>query len=662
MIKSVLIANRGEIACRIIHTCRSMGLRTVAVYSDADRGALHVQLADEAVHIGPSQPSESYLKIENIIRAVEISGADAVHPGYGFLSENTKFAKALADAGITFIGPNDEAIRQMGDKIESKRIAEKAGVPGVPGYNGDDQSDATLIAEAEKIGFPLMVKASAGGGGKGMRRVFERSELESAIDMARKEAKSSFGDDRLLIEKLITRPRHLEVQIAADKHGNIIHLFERDCSVQRNNQKVLEEAPAPNLPDAVREKLFERAISLAKNIGYDSLGTVEFIMDAGDDEPSFLEMNTRLQVEHPVTEYITGLDLVELQIRIAAGEELPYEQHEIYPRGHAIEARVTAEKPAQNFLPDIGKVHLIHWPTDIRIDTGIEAGSEISQYYDSMVAKVIAYGSERREACDRLAAALETTAVIGVETNTAFLRDCVLAEDFYEGRATTSFLPETFPDGWQPDASADPIMAMRAAAIWQAIEEQSQPFTGFRLLTNAGNPARSFAMVEPDGGEAVEMIVSRSSADGGGTRYTVSDGGETHEVGVKLEGSMAMMFGEGYRTAVSFFKKDETLFIGAKGRVRKFTILPSAEFARARLAAGGSGDVVSDMPGAVSEVLVEAGQQIVAGQPVLVLESMKLLITLNASVSGTVETVAVKPGDIVKAGAVLVGITPGEEG
>jgi len=547
-------------------------------------------------------------------------------------------------------------------RSESKRIAEKAGVPGVPGYNGDDQSDATLFAEAEKIGFPLMVKASAGGGGKGMRRVFERGELESAIDMARKEAKSSFGDDRLLIEKLITRPRHLEVQIAADKHGNVIHLFERDCSVQRNNQKVLEEAPAPNLPDEVREKLFERAISLAKNIGYDSLGTVEFIMDADDDEPSFLEMNTRLQVEHPVTEYITGLDLVELQIRIAAGEELPYEQHEIYPRGHAIEARVTAEKPAQNFLPDIGKVQLIHWPTDIRIDTGIEAGSEISQYYDSMVAKVIAYGSERREACDRLAAALETTAVIGVETNTAFLRDCVLAEDFYEGRATTSFLPETFPDGWQPDAATDPIMAMRAAAIWQAIEEQRQPFTGFRLLSNAGNPARSFAMVEPDGGEAVEMIVSRSSADGGGTRYSVSGAGETHEVGVKLEDSMAMMFGEGYRTAVSFFKQDEVLYVGAKGRVRKFTVLPSAEFARARLAAGGSGDVISDMPGAVSEVLVEAGQVIEAGQPVLVLESMKLLITLNASVSGTVETVAVKPGDIVKAGAVLVGIAQDENG
>ncbi|GGC97593.1 acetyl/propionyl/methylcrotonyl-CoA carboxylase subunit alpha [Aquisalinus flavus] len=671
MMKSVLIANRGEIACRIIHTCRSMGLRTIAVYSDADRDALHVQLADEAVHIGPPQPSESYLKIENILRAVEVAGADAVHPGYGFLSENTKFARALADAGITFIGPNAEAIRQMGDKIESKRIAEKAGVPGVPGYNGDDQTDAVLIAEAEKIGFPLMVKASAGGGGKGMRRVFERKELEGAIDMARKEAKSSFGDDRLLIEKLITRPRHLEVQIAADKHGNVIHLFERDCSVQRNNQKVLEEAPAPNLPDGVRNKLFERAIALAKTIGYDSLGTVEFIMDAGDDEPAFLEMNTRLQVEHPVTEYITGLDLVELQIRIAGGEELPYEQHEIYPRGHAIEARVTAEKPAQNFMPDIGKVHLIHWPTDIRIDTGIEAGSEISQYYDSMVAKIIAYGSERREACDRLAAALETTAVIGVETNTAFLRDCVLAEDFYAGRATTSFLPETFPDGWQPDASSDAIMAMRAAAIWQAIEEQHQPFTGFRVLSNAGNPARSFVTiqqegVEPDGGEAVEMIVSRSCADGtpgkGGTRYAISGGGETHEVGVKLDGSMAMLFGEGYRTAVSFFKLDEVLYIGAKGRVRKFTILPSAEFARARLAAGGSGDVVSDMPGAVSEVLVEAGQPIEAGQPVLVLESMKLLITLNASVSGTVETVAVKPGDIVKAGAVLVGITPQENG
>ena len=658
MFKSVLIANRGEIACRIIRTCRDMGLRTIAVYSDADRDALHVQLADEAVHIGPSQPSESYLKIENILHAVEISGAEAVHPGYGFLSENTNFAGALDKAGIAFIGPNAEAIAKMGDKIESKRIAEKAGVPGVPGYNGDDQSDKTLIAEAEKIGFPLMVKASAGGGGKGMRRVYERGELEGAIDMARKEAKSSFGDDRLLIEKLITRPRHLEVQIAADKHGNVIHLFERDCSVQRNNQKVLEEAPAPNLPDAVREKLFDRAISLAKTIGYDSLGTVEFIMDAGDDEPAFLEMNTRLQVEHPVTEYITGLDLVELQIRIAAGEELPFEQGDIWPRGHAIEARVTAEKPADNFMPDIGPVHLIHWPADIRIDTGIEAGSEISQYYDSMVAKVIAYGSDRREACDRLASALETTAIMGVETNTALLRDCVMAPDFYEGKATTSFLGETFPEGWEPDNGDDAIMAMRAAAIWQALAETGQPFTGLRLTGPAGLPSRSFVMVETNGAEAVEMIVTRKESGPHGARFTISGGGERHEVGVRIEGTVAMMFGEGYRTSLSFHQEGETLYVGAMGRVRRYRILPSADFARVRLASGASGDILSDMPGAVSEVLVVEGDSVKAGQAVLVIESMKLLVSLTSPVSGIVTAVNAAPGAIVKAGTTLVSIEP----
>ena len=660
MFKSILIANRGEIACRIIRTAKDMGLRTIAVYSEADANALHVSNADEAVLIGPPAAAMSYLRIDRIIEAAKASGAEAVHPGYGFLSENMNFAAALKKASIAFIGPSPDCIAKMGDKIESKRLAEAAGVPGVPGYNGGDQSDETLIREAKKIGMPVMVKASAGGGGKGMRRVFEEKDLSEAISLARKEAKVSFGDDRLLVEKLITRPRHLEVQIAGDKHGNVIHLYERDCSIQRNNQKVLEEAPAPNLPEAVRQKLFDRAIKLASAINYDSLGTVEFIMEAGGDEPSFLEMNTRLQVEHPVTEYITGLDLVELQIRIAAGEVLPLAQDEVTITGHAIEARITAEKPAKDFLPDIGDIHKIIWPTDIRVDTGVTNGSRISRYYDSMIAKMIAYGETRDQACDKLITAFDETAIMGIETNLAFLKDCTAHAEFYEGRATTSFLDEAFPQGWSIDTEITKNMCLVAGAIWQELQVSQNTFASFRLNAGDSNGARSFLSVEQADVDPVKLILARH-----GNGYLISHGDQQKELGVSLgtglEVGKAHIHENGHRRSVFYHQAEGYLFLATQSFGAKYKIIPAVEHAKlAAQSSGGSGDVSSDMPGAVSEVLVKSGDVVTKGQGIVVIESMKLLITLKAAIDGKVMAVNISAGDLVSAGDVIVQIE-GEE-
>ena len=453
LISSLLIANRGEIALRIMRTCARLGIRTIAVYSDADRGAAHVAAADEALRIGPAAARDSYLRADAIMEAVARSGAEGLHPGYGFLSEKPELAALCAAQGCVFIGPSADRIAAMGPKIGSKRIAAEAGVPSVPGYIGDDQSPARLLEEARRIGFPLMVKASAGGGGRGMRRVFSEGELLPALDLARREAEAAFGDASLLIERLVLRPRHLEVQVAGDKHGNVVHLFERDCSVQRNNQKVLEEAPAPNVPPAIRAKLLERGVALARTIAYDNLGTIEFILEEGEDDPWFLEMNTRLQVEHPVTEAITGLDLVEWQLRIACGEALPLHQGDIRERGHAIEARVTAERADQGFRPDAGGIVGYHEPASVRVDSGVRLGSEVTLFYDSLVAKVIAHGGTREVACARLAGGLRDFTLLGPATTIPFLIDAVEHPIFAEGRATTRFIEDAFPGGWRPARS-----------------------------------------------------------------------------------------------------------------------------------------------------------------------------------------------------------------
>ncbi|HEV2078972.1 MAG TPA: acetyl-CoA carboxylase biotin carboxylase subunit, partial [Allosphingosinicella sp.] len=446
MITSLLIANRGEIACRIIRTARGLGVRTVAVYSDADAKALHVREADEAVHIGPSPARESYLVGEKIIAAARETGADAIHPGYGFLSENAEFAQAVMDAGLIWVGPQPSSIRAMGLKDAAKKLMDAAGVPTTPGYLGDDQDPDRLQSEADAIGYPVLIKAVAGGGGKGMRRVNTSAEFQDMLQSCKREAAASFGDDKVLIEKYILRPRHIEVQVFGDSHGNVVHLFERDCSLQRRHQKVIEEAPAPGMDEETRAAVCGAAVKAAQAVDYVGAGTIEFIADASEglqaDRIWFMEMNTRLQVEHPVTEAITGLDLVELQFRVASGERLPFAQEDLAIRGHAVEARLYAEDPEKEFLPSTGKLWALAFPEGegIRIDTGVEAGGEVTPYYDPMIAKLIAHAPTREEALDRLARALGETVVAGPKTNIAFLKRLCEAEEFRAGQFDTAFI------------------------------------------------------------------------------------------------------------------------------------------------------------------------------------------------------------------------------
>ncbi len=658
MIGSLLVANRGEIAVRIMRTCRRLGIRTIAVFSDADRDAQHVAFADEAVRIGPAAARDSYLRADAIMEAAARSGTDAIHPGYGFLSEKPDLPLLCRQAGRIFVGPSAECIVAMGPKIGSKLIAEKAGVPSVPGYAGEDQSNATLADAAARIGYPVMIKASAGGGGKGMRRVFSAQEPVPAIEMARAEAQAAFGDPALLIEKLVMRPRHLEVQVAGDKHGNVVHLFERDCSVQRNNQKVLEEAPAPNLAPAIRTKLLERGVALAKAIGYDNLGTVEFILEDGFDEPWFLEMNTRLQVEHPVTEAITGYDLVEWQIRIAAGERLPALQPEIREHGHAIEARITAERADQGFRPDTGRIEGYAEPASMRVDSGVRAGSEVTLFYDSLLAKAIAAGPDRATACARLAAGLRDFAILGPVTTLPFLIDAVEHPLFTQGKATTRFIEEAFPDGWTAKRPRQRLARAVAALLWLEQQKATRPnvdawnaLAGFRLLALAGGVATSRLIAEEENG-ATKLEV-RLLPDG---RRIVLDSEGEIELALRV-------------TAESFELACEDRIlrgshVASGGRVRltldgeSFDLGIGSEARPAAAAAGGwgpgSGGVLAPMPGVVAELRVAPGDVVEAGQVVVVLESMKLFTSLSAGIGGVVADIACQPGGTVQAGKRLV--------
>ncbi|WP_341896508.1 acetyl-CoA carboxylase biotin carboxylase subunit, partial [Ferrovibrio terrae] len=461
---TILIANRGEIACRVIRSAQALGYKTVAVYSEADAGALHTQLADRAVCIGAAEAKQSYLSIAAVLAAAKATGADAVHPGYGFLSENADFAQACTDAGLTFIGPPSAAIAAMGNKAAAKQRMIAAKVPCVPGYQGADQSEAILVKAAEQIGLPVMVKAAAGGGGRGMRLVRDRADLPDAIRTARAEAENAFGSGELILEKAITGGRHVEIQVFADSHGNTIHLGERDCSVQRRHQKVIEEAPSPAVDAALRAKMGAAAVAAAQTIGYVGAGTVEFLLDA-DGSFYFLEMNTRLQVEHPVTEAITGLDLVALQIRVAAGEHLPLMQDDVQLNGHAIEVRLYAEAPAQNFLPQSGMLALWSPPEGVRVDHGLHGSNQaITPFYDPMIAKLISNGATREEARRRLIGALEATAALGIATNRGFLIDLLSHEDFAAGKATTAFIPQHFATVTTP--AADPVLQGIAALLW----------------------------------------------------------------------------------------------------------------------------------------------------------------------------------------------------
>lgn len=648
---TLLIANRGEIACRVIRSASAMGLRTVAVYSDADAGAPHTLLADEAVRIGAGPVGESYLKVEAVLEAAKSSGAGAIHPGYGFLSENADFARAVAKAGVVFVGPPPNAIDVMGDKAGSKRAMIAAGVPCVPGYQGADQSDATLIAEATKIGMPVMIKASAGGGGRGMRLVHDAKDLGEAIARARSEALGAFGSDILIVEKAVMRPRHVEVQVFADSHGTCVHLGERDCSVQRRHQKVVEEAPCPVMTPALRAQMGAAAVAAAQAVDYVGAGTVEFLLDASGDF-YFLEMNTRLQVEHPVTEMITGLDLVTMQLRVAQGAPLGLTQDDVRLSGHAMEVRLYAEDPANDFLPVTGDIAL--WDPasgeGIRVDAGIATGQQIPPFYDPMLAKIIAHGPDRQTARQRLIAALDQTAILGVTTNRQFLRDILQEQVFAEGEATTAFIAETWPQGIStaPARSADVALAAvllldhRASLLRAGMSDDILALAGF-----ASDATLSSILDLAVEDEAV-TIVARPVAG----VWHVSTPEWTHQVAL-LPATNARRRAtiDGKRADVAVqITSDETVYLSHSAG--SLTARPHAPWDNTDQGADSS-RIIAPMPGLVVSLSVAPGDTVQKGQTVAVLEAMKMQHQLIALADGTVSEVGVQQGDQVASGAVI---------
>ncbi len=668
MFDSLLIANRGEIACRVIRTARRLGLRTIAVYSDADAGARHVREADAAVRIGPADSTRSYLDSEAIVQAALATGAAAIHPGYGFLSESTELVRRCMAHGIVWVGPRAEVIERMGSKIESKRIAARADVQSVPGYHGDAQDAALLLEEARKIGAPLLIKASAGGGGKGMRRVDDLAGFAAQLDLAQREAKRAFGDEKVLIEKLIERPRHLEVQLAGDTHGNLVHLFERECSIQRNYQKVIEEAPAPNLTPLVRERLFSAALKLGREIGYDSLGTVEFVLAESSETPYFLEMNTRLQVEHPVTEQMTGLDLVEWQIRIAAGEALPLAQEQIAVSGWAIEARINCEDPAHGHRPEFGTVGRYVEPSlpGLRVDSGIAAGSIVSPHYDSMVAKLIGYGSTRAQAVDRLRDGLVSFEVAGIGTNQSLLAAIVDAPLFRSGRLTTGFLGEAFPGGWHDDAAA--LHGARIAAALLALHQREgratdaadpwQQGSGYRFMAAAGRRAAMRLRVALDG-EEVALSIERD-AQGLWLARSGDDAAEPLRAQWLDDDVLLVSPRHGVARRYVVARDGDVTVVNHLGTRWRFHLLSEVRaLARAASHADAQGDEIrSEMPGAVTEIRVAPGDAVAAGDVLVVMEAMKLIFPLVAARAGVVAMVCCNAGDVVPRGQILVKLEP----
>jgi len=653
--RRLLIANRGEIACRVIRSCRRLGIESVAVYSDADRHARHVREADRALYIGPAPARESYLDADAVLRAARDSGAEAIHPGYGFLSEKLELIDACAAAGIVFVGPHREAIARMGSKVESKRLARAAGVACVPGYDGDDTSDARLADEAARLGYPLLIKASAGGGGKGLRRVDRAIDFTQQLQLARAEARAAFGDDRVLLERCITRPRHLEVQLLGDRHGNLVHLFERECSIQRNYQKLIEEAPAHRLAEDVRARLFEAALALGRAIGYDSAGTVEFVLDAArGDEPYFLEMNTRLQVEHPVTELTTGVDLVEWQIRSALGERLDFAQADLRRRGWAIEARVNAEAPARGYAASFGDVVGYAEPAfdGLRVDSGIDGASEVTPHYDALLLKLIASGATREVAIGRLRRGLRELRIEGVETNQAFL-DAVLGHAAFDAKLSTAYLNEVFPTGWQPAGAGAARHAAAAAWVYDEAARGSSDrpldcLFGLRLTAPAGRPAVFVVQVEGvDGTLDVEL---RCLADG------------ALECRSEQDTDLCRRDGDALRAGDRRFRPrrdGESVGLWSEGIWTTWTVR-SALQARARAASvAAQGDEIrAELPGIVTALLVAPGQAVQVGEGVAMLEAMKLVHTLVAPRDGVVASIEAAVGDTLQGGAVLVRLAP----
>ncbi|WP_265530220.1 acetyl/propionyl/methylcrotonyl-CoA carboxylase subunit alpha [Sphingomicrobium marinum] len=620
MFAKLLIANRGEIACRVMRTAQAMGIECVAVYSEADAKALHVRMADEAVCIGPAPSAESYLCGDKIIAAAKETGAEAIHPGYGFLSENADFAQAVIDAGLVWVGPKPESIRAMGLKDAAKKLMAHASVPVTPGYMGDDQSAETLKAEADKIGYPVLIKAVAGGGGKGMRKVDDPAKFEDALESCRREAKASFGNDVVILEKWIESPRHIEVQLFGDSHGTVVHLFERDCSLQRRHQKVIEEAPAPGMSEETRAEVCAAAVRAGEAVDYEGAGTVEFIADASDglraDRIYFMEMNTRLQVEHPVTEEITGVDLVEWQLRAAAGEEVPLQQDELSINGHAIEARLYAEDPATGFLPSTGRLEHFDLGDYGRIETGVEEGDQVSPHYDPMIAKLVAHGETRDDAIEGLAQILENLEVWPVRTNAAFLSRAVTHPQFVDADLDTGFIAE-HEDSLIPQAAPDETV-WNAAAMVALAEDEPDPLAGFRLNSDV---AAQVALGHKGERKVIDL------ADG--AVFAAASGFRDSERVVVFHGGEATEFSRGVR--------------GSGG------------------AAAGDGAILAPMPGKVIDVDVSEGQKVAEGQKLLTLEAMKMEHSLTAPFDGVIAELAAAPGQQVQVEALLARVEKAAE-
>ena len=666
MIRTLLIANRGEIACRIIRTARRMGIRTVAVHSDADAAALHVEMADTAVRIGPAPVGKSYLKAEAIIAAAKASGADAIHPGYGFLSENPGFAEAVIAAGLVWVGPPPAAIRAMGLKDAAKRLMEKAGVPVVPGYHGEAQDLVLLAGKAHEIGYPVLIKAAAGGGGKGMRKVDSPDDFAEALRSARREAKSAFGDDRVLVEKYIPSPRHIEVQVFGDSHGGAVHLFERDCSAQRRHQKVIEEAPAPGMTDAVRDAMTGAAVRAAKAIGYRGAGTIEFIADgSGPLRPDgfwFMEMNTRLQVEHPVTEMVTGVDLVEWQLREAAGEPIPLRQEDIRLSGHAFEARLYAEDAEKGFLPATGTLHHLAFPEDahLRIETGVRAGDAVTPFYDPMIAKIVAHGPDRATALGRLAEAIEATEVAGCTVNAGFLASLARDDDFAAGRVDTGLIG-------RKQAALTAIPEPREAQIASAALAASglhagggdDPWDALVGYAHFGTTARQVELRR--GGEKIAASVrmageGKAEVEFAGTAFTLPLAGRVdakHRGGGAQSDTPTRAFGatSPHGGGEDVVPTPGFVTVFTRGHALAFAVVDP--LAREEDAGATANRLTAPMPGLVKLVRAAAGEAVKKGQPLLVLEAMKMEHTIAAPHDGTIAEIAAE-GAQVRDGAVLV--------
>ncbi|MCK0153919.1 acetyl/propionyl/methylcrotonyl-CoA carboxylase subunit alpha [Alcanivorax sp. S6407] len=642
--EKILIANRGEIACRVIHTAQSLGYRTVAVYSEPDAGARHVLMADEAVCIGPAQAAASYLNVEALLEACRKTGADAVHPGYGFLSENAGFARACKDAGITFIGPDEDAIHLMGSKRLSKIAMIEAGVPCIPGYEGEDQSDATLLKEAERIGLPLMIKASAGGGGRGMRVVTDASEIPAQLKSARQEAASAFGSDELILERAVMEPRHVEIQVFGDRHGNVIHLGERDCSVQRRHQKVVEEAPSPVVSEALRQQMGEAAVNAAKACNYVGAGTVEFLL-APNGEFYFLEMNTRLQVEHPVTELVTGQDLVAWQIKVARGEALPLSQEQVTLTGHAMEVRLYAEDPAQNYMPQTGPV--LQWQPargdGVRIDHGLVEGQEIGSHYDPMLAKIIAWGDTRDDARRRLIRAVEDTGLMGVKDNRRYLAAILRHPVFANGEATTAFIGNDFASDTSLSDTAVPDSLWALAALLLSRQHKAHPaLAGWHSSSVGQQPLQL-------GCQGEEKAVSLHYQ---GDRVDVTLGDTTLCLAETASGRISV---DGISRDYQIYQHEGQLWLTFMGHTACFEDRTHVAVGGAEQA--GSGQIRAPMDGAIVEVLVQAGDTVSKGQVLVTLEAMKMEHSLKADCDGVVESLSLKAGDQVKRQQILVNLT-----